>query len=127
VTTKGKVATALAIAACLLLAPTAASGAPSGQAAKRCSPPSDNLGSGGPTYYHGLRVTGVSCRDGRGYIGKWSRCRRRRGGRDGRCRRPGNGFGCRERRSNVISTQYDGVVGCRRGGDLVKFRYTQFT
>jgi hypothetical protein len=125
VTAKGKVATALAIAACLALAPSAAA-SPVGQAAKRCSV-NQSPGAYGPTYTTGLRVRGVSCADGRGYISKWDRCRRRRGGRDGRCRRPGNGFRCREGRSNVISTQYDGVVGCRRGGDLVKFRYTQFT
>lgn len=121
-----KICAPLVIVACLAVAPAATADTPTAQAAKRCSV-NQSPGAYGPTYTTGLRVRGVSCRDGRGYISKWDRCRKRRGGRDGRCRRPGNGFRCSERRTNVIRTQYDGVVGCRRGGDLVRFRYTQFT
>ena len=81
----------------------------------------------GPTYTTSLRVDGVSCRNGKGLIRRWDSCRKRNGGSDGRCRRPGSGFRCGERRSNRISTQYDGRVNCTRGGDVVRFRYTQFT
>ena len=81
----------------------------------------------GPTYTTGLRVGGRELRRREGPDRKWDDCRRENGGRDGRCRRPGYGFRCSERRSNVISTQYDGRVKCTRGGDVVKFRYTQFT
>jgi hypothetical protein len=80
----------------------------------------------GPTYTRSLSVRGVSCRDGRGFIRRWDRCRRRRGGNDGRCRGV-FGFRCRENRDNVIRTQYDSTVRCRRGGDRVIFTYTQFT
>jgi hypothetical protein len=114
------------IAVTLALAPGAAAGEPVAHAAKKCSVDS-SPGAYGPTYTTGLRVRGVSCKDGKGLIGKWDRCRRENGGRDGKCKRPGNDFKCSESRSNVIRTQYDGVVKCTRGDDLVKFRYTQFT
>jgi hypothetical protein len=100
--------------------------APGAQASARCKV-DQSPGAYGPTYTTGLTVSGVSCSDGKGLIRKWDRCRRRNGGRDGRCRRPGHGFRCWERRSNAISTQYDGRVRCTRGGDAVRFRYTQFT
>jgi hypothetical protein len=119
-------ATPLVLGVTLALAPAAAAGGPVAQAAKTCKV-DQSPGAYGPTYTTGLRVRGVSCKNGKGYIGKWDRCRRKNGGRDGRCKRPGNGFKCSESRSNVISTQYDGVVKCTRDGDLVKFRYTQFT
>jgi len=114
-----KLCTPLAIALTLALAPAA-------QGAARCSV-DQSPGAYGPTYTTGLSVGGVSCGNGRGLVRKWDDCRRSNGGRDGRCRRPGHRFRCRERRLNVISTQYDGRVRCRRGGDVVKFRYTQFT
>ena len=113
-----KLCTAVAVALTVLLAPSAQ--------AKGCSP-SQSPGAYGPTYTTELSVQGVSCSDGKGLIRKWDRCRRRNGGKDGKCRRPGHSFRCSEHRFNVISTQYDSRVSCRRGGDRVKFRYTQFT
>jgi hypothetical protein len=106
-------------AAALLIAPGAAQ-------AKGCSV-NDSPGAYGPTYTTKLSVRGVSCSDGKGLIGNWDDCRRAKGGRDGRCKRPGHRFRCSENRSNVIKTQYDSKVTCKRGGDRVIFRYTQFT
>ena len=116
---KLRVCTPLAALAVLLLAPSAAE-------AKRCSP-DQSPGAYGPTYTTAQSVKGVSCKDGVGLIKRWDKCRKRRGGKDGRCKRPGFRFRCRERRSNVIRTQYDGKVTCKRGRNRVIFRYTQFT
>jgi hypothetical protein len=115
-----KLATPLVIAVTLALA------LPAGAAAKGCRV-DQSPGAYGPTYTTSEKVVGVSCKDGRGLIRNWDECRRENGGRDGRCRRPGFRFRCSERRSNVIRTQYDGKVTCKRGDDRVIFRYTQFT
>ncbi len=116
----------LALLIALVLPSLAAADGPAAQAAKKCGV-DESPGAYGPTYTRSLKVAGVSCKDGRGYIGKWDRCRRRNGGRDGRCKRPGNRFKCSESRDNVIRTQYDGKVVCRRGADRVIWTYTQFT
>jgi hypothetical protein len=114
-----RVCTPIAILITVLLAPTAAE-------ARGCSVDTSPRAYG-PTYVTKLRVSGVSCSDGKGLIRKWDDCRRENGGADGRCRRPGHRFRCGESRSNVIRTQYDSKVTCKRGGDRVIFRYTQFT
>jgi hypothetical protein len=98
---------------------------PAGAEAKKCNTP-DEPRALGPTYVTGQTVIGVSCRDGRGLIRRWDECRRRNGGKDGRCRRPGFNFTCREARFNKSKTSYDSRVRCRRGDDRVKFTYTQF-
>jgi hypothetical protein len=99
---------------------------PQGAAAKGCGV-DDSPGAYGPTYTTKLRVSGVGCRGGKKLIEKWDDCRKENSGKDGRCKRPGSRFRCSERRSNVIPSQYDGRVTCKRGDDRVKFRYTQFT
>jgi hypothetical protein len=98
---------------------------PAGAEAKRCNPP-DDPNALGPTYVTAQTVKGVSCKDGRGLIQNWDDCRRDNGGRDGKCKRPGFRFRCRESRFNKSRTSYDGKVRCKRGGDRVKFTYTQF-
>ena len=115
------------VLALALPAAVAVADGPSAQAAKKCSPDQDP-GAYGPTYTRTLKVAGVSCKDGKGLIGKWDDCRRENGGRDGRCKRPGHKFKCSENRSNEISTQYDSKVTCKRGDDdRVIFAITQFT
>jgi hypothetical protein len=123
---KARVCIPLLAALALLLPAAVAAESPGAHAAKGCSV-DQSPRAYGPTYTTGLRVSGVSCKDGKGLIGKWDDCRRDNGGADGRCRRPGHRFKCSERRSNVIRTQYDGRVSCKRGDDRVIFRYTQFT
>ena len=85
---------ALALDLALALAPVAAADAPTAQAAKGCSV-DQSPGAYGPTYTTGLRVRGVSCKDGKGCIGKWDRAARDNGGSDGRCKRPGTASGAR--------------------------------
>jgi hypothetical protein len=81
----------------------------------------------GPTYTTSLRVTGVSCRTGRRVVKSYYRCRVESGGKDGRCTRRVRGYACSERRFNVIDTQYDARVRCRKGSLRVGHDYTQFT
>jgi hypothetical protein len=79
----------------------------------------------GATYVTSVRATGLSCRSALGVVRDYHRCRRRRGGADGRCPRV-NGYRCRERRTSS-PTQYDSRATCRKGGRRVVQRYTQNT
>ena len=67
----------------------------------------------GPTYTLGLSVKGTSCANGRGFVRAYYKCR---GGGKGRCRRKVSGYRCSEKRSNVIRTQFDARVTCKKGG-----------
>jgi hypothetical protein len=79
----------------------------------------------GATYVTSLATTGVSCRSAEALVKDFNRCRRRRGGPDGRCSQVG-GYRCSERRSSA-PTQYDSRTTCRRGSRRVRFAYTQNT
>jgi hypothetical protein len=81
----------------------------------------------GPTYTTSLSVSGVSCASGRSFVKAFYRCRVANGGRKGRCTKRVDGFRCSERRSNVISTQFDARVSCARGSRRIVHTYTQFT
>ena len=81
----------------------------------------------GPTYTTKLTVTGTSCATGKRLVRAYYRCRVASGGADGRCRKRVLGYSCRERRTNVISTQFDAAVTCRSGSRRIAHRYTQFT
>ncbi len=81
----------------------------------------------GPTYTTLLRVTKTSCTTGKRLVRAYYKCRVANGGKDGHCRKRVLGFRCTERRTNVISTQYDSRVTCRDGSRRVVHDYTQFT
>lgn len=81
----------------------------------------------GPTYTTKLSVTKVSCAAGKRLVRAYYRCRSANGGKDGRCRKRVSGYACTERRRNVIATQYDSRVTCKRGSRRVVHEYTQFT
>ncbi len=81
----------------------------------------------GPTYVTKLTVARVSCTTGKRLVRAYYRCRVASGGADGRCRKRVLGYSCRERRTNVISTQFDATVSCRSGSRRVVHKYTQFT
>ncbi len=81
----------------------------------------------GPTYVTRLTVANVSCATGKSLVRAYYRCRVANGGADGRCRKRVRGYSCRERRTNVISTQFDATVTCRSGSRRVVHKYTQFT
>lgn len=79
----------------------------------------------GATYVTTLSASGVSCSYAKRLVRAFHRCRRSRGGADGRCPRVIR-FRCTERRS-ASPVQFDSRATCRRGGDRVVFRYTQNT
>jgi hypothetical protein len=117
------------LAACAAILPAAASasgGAPVAQAAGSCKVPKGGRGLG-PTYVTSLRVTGTSCSSGVKLVKAYYRCRVRNGGRKGTCKGGVQGFRCSEKRSSVITTQFDAKVSCRKGSARVDHSYTQFT
>jgi uncharacterized membrane protein len=82
----------------------------------------------GPTYTRNLRVSGgASCATGHKMIRSFYNCRVANGGRKGRCRKKVLGFSCTEKRSNVIATQFDAKVTCKKGSQRILHDYTQLT
>ena len=81
----------------------------------------------GPTYVTKLTVARVSSTAGKRLVRSYYTCRVANGGKDGRCRKRVSGYSCSERRTNVISTQYDSRVTCKNGSRRVVHDYTQFT
>jgi hypothetical protein len=79
----------------------------------------------GATYVTSVSATGISCSGALDVVRAFHRCRRERGGADGRCPRF-SGYRCSERRS-TSPTQYDSRATCRKGGRRVVQRYTQNT
>ena len=80
----------------------------------------------GATYVTQLSVTGTSCASAERVVKAYHACRFRRG-RAGTCGSTVRTFRCRERRSNVISTQFDAKVTCQKTGARILHSYTQFT
>ena len=79
----------------------------------------------GATYVTSVSATGISCSGAFDVVKAFHRCRRSRGGADGRCPRF-NGYRCSERRTSS-PTQFDSRATCRKGGRRVVQRYTQNT
>ncbi len=81
-----------------------------------------------PTYTRSLKVSGgATCATGKKMIGAYYRCRKANGGKKGRCTKKVLRYSCSERRSNVIATQFDANVTCRKGKAKITMAYTQFT
>jgi hypothetical protein len=117
-------AAALSALAILPAGALAASG-PEAVAAKSCSL-AGKTRSLGPTYTTSLSVKRTSCAKGRGLVTAYYNCRKRNGGRKGRCGGV-SGYSCSERRYNVIKTQFDAKATCKKGRKKVVHTYTQFT
>ena len=79
----------------------------------------------GATYVTSIRAYGVRCSTAYDLVRDYHRCRRRRGGADGRCPRV-DGYRCSERRVSG-PTQYDARATCTRGSRRVVQTYTQNT
>ena len=118
------VAATLGALAVMPAAAQAASG-PEAVAAKSCSL-SGKTRSLGPTYTTALSVKHVSCSKGESLVRSYYNCRLDNGGKRARCGGV-SGYSCSERRSNVIRTQFDASVTCKKGRKVVKHSYTQFT
>jgi hypothetical protein len=118
------------VISCLTLAATAAVSlpavAPASAATRTCSLAGKERKLG-PTYVTSLKATGTSCRAARRVVKSYYRCRVENGGKDGTCQHKVRRYSCSEHRSNVIETQYDAHVTCRRGSARVIHDYTQFT
>jgi hypothetical protein len=80
----------------------------------------------GPTYVTSLQASGTSCASAKRLVKAFHACRKRNGGKKGRCRASVSGYRCSENRSG-IATQFSAKVRCRRGGSSVVHTYTQFT
>ena len=79
----------------------------------------------GATYVTAVSASGISCSGAFDVVKAFHRCRRARGGADGRCPRF-NGYRCSESRTSS-PTQYDSRATCRKGSRRVVQQYTQNT
>jgi hypothetical protein len=83
-----------------------------------------------PTYTRSLSASGgVSCATAHKFIRSYYRCRvaAPSPGKKGKCTKKVSGFSCTEKRSNVIKTQFDAKVTCKKGRGRILTQYTQFT
>ncbi len=123
-------AAAAVVAAALLtlsgLAATAAASSsdPVATAARACSVKGKER-SLGATYVTSVSARGISCGGALDVGRAYHRCRKQRGGADGRCPRV-SGYRCSESRVSGRG-QYDSRATCRKGGRRVVQRYTQNT
>lgn len=116
-----RLAAPLAALALLAAAPAASGDGPTASASRTCSV--GDYMSYGTTYLHWIRASNVRCRRARRLVRAFHRCRQ---GAKGRCGRV-DGYNCSENRFNKSRFQYDSVATCRRGGKVVKHKYTQNT
>jgi hypothetical protein len=82
-----------------------------------------------PTYTRSLKVSGgASCATGHKLIRAYYKCRvaSPSPGKNGRCTSKVLGYSCTEKRSNVIKTQFDARVTCKKGRAKIISDYTQF-
>jgi hypothetical protein len=82
-----------------------------------------------PTYTRSLKVSGgASCATGHKWIPAYYKCRvtAPSSGKAGRCTKKVLGYSCTEKRSNVIKTQFDARVTCKKGRARIVSDYTQF-
>ncbi len=83
-----------------------------------------------PTYTRSLKVSGgATCATGHKMIRAYYKCRvaSPSPGKRGRCTSKVLGYSCSEKRSNVIKTQFDARVTCKKGRARIITDYTQFT
>ena len=119
-----RIAIPIATVALLTAAAPASSSASSGEGPTASASRTCSVGdymSYGTTYVHWIRARNASCRRARRLVRAFHRCRQ--GPRD-RCGRV-DGYSCSENRFNKSRFQYDSVATCRRGGKVVKHKYTQ--
>jgi hypothetical protein len=116
---------AATVAALAMLPAGAQAAGPEAVASKSCSL-SGKTRSLGPTYTTALSVKRVKCSKGQSLVTKYYKCRKRNGGKKGRCGGV-SGFSCSERRYDAIPTQFSATATCKKGRKKVVHKYTQFT
>jgi hypothetical protein len=116
---------AATVAALAILPAGAQAAGPEAVAAKSCSL-NGKTRSLGPTYTTSLSVKRVSCSKGQSLVKAYYNCRKRNGGKKGRCRGV-SGYSCGERRYDAIPTQFSAKATCKKGKKKVVHKYTQFT
>lgn len=79
----------------------------------------------GQGYFTSLKAFNISCSGAKAVMKGHYKCRTRKGGIRGKCRRF-NGWRCSEKRQ-AISTEYNARVTCRKGGRKVVYTYNQDT
>lgn len=119
------VVVAAALGALAILPAGAQASGPEAVASKSCSL-SGKTRSLGPTYTTSLSVKRVRCSKGESLVTAYYNCRKRNGGKKGRCGGV-SGYSCSERRYDVIPTQFSATATCKKGRKKVVHKYTQFT
>ena len=98
--------------------------APASASAKSCSVAGKERKLGA-TYVTKVTAKRIRCGGALDVVKAFHRCRRERGGADGRCPRV-SGYRCSESRTSS-PTQYDSRATCRKGSRRVVQQYTQNT
>jgi hypothetical protein len=120
-------ALAVAVLAAAAFVPASASAASCGLSADE---EYHRAGKSLPTYTRSLKVSGgAKCATGHKLIKAYYKCRvaAPSPGKKGRCTKKVMRYSCSEKRSNVIKTQFDARVTCRKGKARIVSDYTQFT
>ncbi len=111
----------------LLALPIAAGARPTAAAARTCSLTSAEKKTAlGPTYTLKLKARGTSCGRAKRVVKAFHACRHAHG-KAGKCSKKARGYRCSEKRADVIPTQYDAHVICKKGSRRVTTDYEQFT
>ncbi|MGI8461859.1 MAG: hypothetical protein ACR2OC_09545 [Solirubrobacterales bacterium] len=80
----------------------------------------------GSTYITSLRAKNTKCSSAKRVSRKFTACRKRQGGKNGKCNGQVAGYNCNEgNRNGVPGVQYDARVVCVNGSNKVVFTYTQ--
>ena len=116
----------LLVAAMLVIAVAASPVASEAQAATKCSLSGKDRKLG-PTYTTKLSVSGTSCKAGYSLVTAYYKCRTKAGSKSGRCTKKVSGYSCQETRENVIDTQFDATVTCKKSKATITHGYTQYT
>jgi hypothetical protein len=81
----------------------------------------------GTTYVLNVKVKGVGCSKAKKVVKAYHACRHEHG-KAGKCsRKVSGGWRCSDKRFNVIPTQYDARMTCKKGTARIFSTYTQNT
>jgi hypothetical protein len=106
--------------------PSSAGSGPQAQMAVKCDLTITQQRNLGTTYVITIRQRGTTCANARKVVKAYHRCRRRHGGRDGRCPNRVYGYRCEERRYNKLrGVSYDANARCKKAGREVYQKYQQ--